>query len=125
MIPKFRSWDGAEMYDEPVIHNGELYLDWRDFIDGNSYDGAALMQSTGLKDKNGVEIFEGDIVEVGGELLEACFHSAFGVFFKKGNEVNFSEVQSLEEAEEAIEGVKFSSLVIGNIYENPELMKEQ
>lgn len=59
MIPKFRVWYKGKMYKSRVIvYNGQVFLNMADF---NSC--IELMQSTGLKDCNGKELFDGDIIE--------------------------------------------------------------
>ncbi len=50
MIPKFRAWFDSEMYEKPIVFDGDLYLDWGDFENGDRYNGAIGMQSTGLFD---------------------------------------------------------------------------
>lgn len=60
---KFRAWDGKDMVDVHVNHSGYRL---NELLEGIS-DNYELMQYTGLKDKNGVEIYEGDIL-AGGKL---------------------------------------------------------
>ena len=100
---KFRAWNSIVMV-------------YQDFPKGGLTAGEILkrfdnvMQFTGLKDKNGKEIYEGDIV--GSKLYDGTKKN-YVVEFKDG-----SFVVGLTELGKWIEDV----IVIGNIYENPELL---
>lgn len=123
MIPKFRAWFDSEMYDKPVVYDGEFYLDWREFENGETYNGAVLMQSTGMFDKNGKEIFEGDIVKykAGCNTFkeEVAYDKNFAVFGVMG-----ANTDIIFTFEELFEDISINSLeVIGNIYDNPELLE--
>lgn len=129
MIPKFRAWDSwrkrMSVVDRIYIDTKgvRLYDDfgeyWRDFSD------VELMQSTGLKDKNGKEIFEGDIVTDGEFTRIVRYHQTLGfyMFDEEGNERFFSSSATLEDFEEDAKIVSEILEIIGNIYENPELLE--
>jgi hypothetical protein len=117
MTPKFRAYDGGSlnrMYqpDEVMVGNGDIWIIDEDSVAGEWIvnNDLELMQSTGLFDKNGKEIFEGDIVSIDTD--------EFGLLVVKYE----TGIYWLTEDEQCVEHLsdyyKYVS-VIGNIYENP------
>ncbi|EGO6670398.1 YopX family protein [Enterococcus faecalis] len=135
MIPKFRAWDDInkkmiyDFYREKIetvddwykgelvvrnkneIHCDLLYSSKEEYLFRHVKE-LPLMQSTGLKDKNGVEIFEGDIgwddhLEVHGQVI---FEN--GAFKYEWDNIS----EDLFEVTDDIE-------IVGNIHENPELLE--
>lgn len=134
MVPKFRAW----LKDEKEMQN-VLAFDTRGHsflgIEGThvTVDGwcdnfevgkqAELMQSTGLKDKNGVEIFEGDILvnQYGNVGYVAYLQQEAGfVVVKKKSDYRLGHRNTGESYD-----VSNNHEVIGNIHSNPELLEEK
>jgi hypothetical protein len=80
-------------------------------------DADTVGQYTGLTDKNGTKIFEGDIVKYGDTVHNVVFEQRngtayFGLVYSTLETLSFGYYQDLKQIE-----------VIGNIYDNPELLK--
>ena len=123
---KFRAWHkelGRMMSISDMWFNvdslGEIGLNdtiMNDYITV-SPDEIELMQSTGLKDKNGKEIFEGDILK-SNKYITSVFYErgAYCVkfYWTTNTTVTMNVISFIE---------KYKTKVIGNIYENPELLE--
>ncbi|TKN12271.1 hypothetical protein DVW83_14880, partial [Enterococcus sp. VV15] len=138
MIPKFRAWDREKdrmIYPSTTGVCFEMNDDGISVLDididyPNDYGfpkiASILMQSTTLKDKNGVEIFEGDIVLVN-------VSNGFNHLVNEKTIVQESEFHSGLICKSLASGMEYRVFkrneagyeyeVIGNIYENPELLE--
>ncbi len=131
---KFRAWlkEDKEMENVKTIDFTDKTircLKKNEFINAYllrrvSFDDVELMQYTGLKDKNGKEIYEGDIIEYKFPYDRRLNHispvkfleteTSFGVKDRYGNEIPLYMITTNNFFE-----------VIGNIYENKNLLEEQ
>jgi len=82
------------------------------------FNDVELMQYTGLKDKNNKEIYEGDI------LFESFGERYYKVVFENGGFRAEFKVDFDEHSFDLIDVVAQGCEIVGNIYENPELMEE-
>lgn len=123
---KFRAWDKTskilvEVLEIDWLENrlvmqtlGKSTERWTNFLDN-----VELMQFTGLLDKSGKEIYEGDIIKMP--------HFYYGHAKKQPNGVRLKVVTWRETAAATgfdISKNNHSAEVIGNIYENPELLNK-
>lgn len=131
MRPKFRAYDGGSlnrMYqpDEVMVGNGDIWIIDEDSVAGEWIvnNDIHLMQSTGLFDKNGREIFEGDVIANGPDVMCMKRHNTLGFYVEKKGKVEFiADCAVLEEFEEDAKEIADRLEIIGNIYENPELLE--
>lgn len=122
MRPKYRAWD-----KETKTMNGmaEIYRNRNQEIELRPRDGnIILMQSTGLFDKNGKEIFEGDIIRYDIDVVDIKKHPTLGFYtVLDGREGFFGDGMSINDFEEDAKEFSKTVEIIGNIYENPELLE--
>lgn len=124
MIPRYRAWDKNlktmyEVDDIMSIDFGKSEIGVKTLFFGQTnrynFDAIVLMQSTGLTDKNGKEIFEGDILGTDGGLLDGVveYRTDLGMWTNSLLRYNnFERLCSIANSRE----------IIGNIWEDGELL---
>ncbi|WP_261104854.1 YopX family protein [Streptococcus mitis] len=130
MLPKFRAWDkhSQKMFanDELLIWNNNVYANDSkkltcNNLKGWSIDDEYLMQSTGLRDKNGKEIFEGDILDYKGRKALVRWHGSYASFIYRF----VDELQNRKTEWKPLYLAYMKCEIIGNIYENPEFLEDK
>lgn len=129
MTPRYRAWDGGSlcrMYspEEVMVGNGDIWIIDEDGVAGEWIvnNDLVLMQSTGLTDKNGKEIFEGDILSIETDeenvkvKLEVSWDSKHALFVFESKKYNAKEALG-----ELFEDNPYPFKIIGNVWEDPEL----
>lgn len=120
MIPKYRAWlkNDKEMIDVMQIAFDTKWI--RVFYQLNyrwfKFDDVLLMQSTGLKDKNGQEIFEGDILGSKDGLLNGIIEYREDLGMWTNTLIRYNNFERLC-------NVASDRKIIGNVYQNPELLE--
>ncbi|EOA3444900.1 hypothetical protein FAE01_RS07880 [Enterococcus hirae] len=134
MIPKFRALNikTGFWFDEQelVFCDGKWFQNWRSFEDDFPLDmrDCVVVQSTGLKDKNGAEIFEGDVVLF--SISDGFNHLVNEKAIVQASGCHSGLVCKLIDLDleyriyyDPVFHTDYE--VIGNIYENSELLEEQ
>lgn len=127
MSPKFRAWDSVkkEMFKDTfaITESGQVVVVEQDFVTSSPdyifVDHLVIMQSTGLVDKNGKEIFEGDIVDYKGRKAVIKWHGSYASFIYRF----VDELQERVSEWHPLFLAYYHFEVIGNIYENKELLE--
>ena len=118
---KFRAWHKIDKY---WIEHDKLFQSGHTYQNPFSNSDLELLQFTGLKDKNGKEIYEGDVVcfkeffmdsdEDEKDLIGEIYFESGAFLINRKRQIHMfiweeSDIKDME--------------IIGNIYENPELLK--
>ena len=116
---KFRAWDGKKMIEDVIPASETSIIEIFEY-EWQETEVKSVEQYTGLKDKNGKEIYEGDIVE-----YTTCY---YGKEKRHRKVVEWEEWDSDDFGEPHNIGffdLSEDMVVIGNIHENADLLEEE
>lgn len=125
---KFRVWDREKetfLKDVFVGSDGQLYQFSKDTIYGAAItflgkENKKILQFTGLRDKNGYEIYDGDIVNLKGDLYTVSWNGCFSSF----DMTNIDKAKQYKDLYILNKNFEKSEIV-GNIYQNRELLENK
>lgn len=127
---KFRAWikTGNETDDyvkpmtiQQMIHSKESTFNLEQLNDLVDFE-----QFTGLKDANGKEIYEGDIIKFFGANKKIKAKNEFGIIVYKADRYGAGFNSIIQNEEHGYGGINIAQdIVVGNVHENPELKSLQ
>ena len=128
---KFRAWDtkNKEMGVVHILNLDSCFAD-ASFHNGRTLKGhigtdLILLEFTGLKDKNGKEIFEGDIVECDDIIYIIEWRNNYSKYVMNPIKKEIGKPREID-AFNWVTGVGYdNTLIIGNIYEKPKLLNKE
>lgn len=118
---KFRAWDGKKMIDDVIPASETSIIELFEY-EWQEIEVKAVEQYTGLKDKNGKEIYEGDIVKIQNTTARLPYEyitDGTPIYYEHGAfRFNAGKGEYLIPDEMFME-------VIGNIHENADLLEDK
>ncbi|MFD1471544.1 YopX family protein [Companilactobacillus mishanensis] len=131
---KFRVWDGVlHEYRTIDMNSGKQNLgmgfESAEGVGGNTTTiycsfGDVVEQFTGLKDVNGKEIYEGDIIEFFGANKKIKVKKEFGIIVYKADRYGAGFNSIIQNKERGYGGINIAQdIVVGNVHENPKLLE--
>lgn len=124
---KFRAWDSQEntmFYNEDILNiqfaENFIRIENEKYAFNSFLDEVMLMQYTGLKDKDGIEVYEGDIIVCNNKYksIVSYKNGSFVKSYRNGN-IYLLYDSNIEDE------ILINYEVIGNIYENPDLLEDK